>query len=304
MSFIPLFVLNTIIWGTTWFAIKYQVVVVSLIWSVVYRFGLASLILLSFCILTRRKLSYPRKTHTIMALQGLFLFCLNYVLYYVGTYYLISGLVALLGASTIFFNIINARIFFNMPIMARVVTGASIGFLGLIIVFSGEIWQMYQHAESLQGVAIGIISCILAALSASFGNMAAVKLHQMQVPMLQGAAISMVYGTLYSAIIALLLHQPIQFSLAASYLISLFYLIILGTIIAFGCYLTLLNTVGPARAAYISIITPVVAIIISTFFENFRWNYSTVLGMILIIGGNVLVLTKRKASVKATLPVE
>ncbi len=300
MSFIPLFILNTVIWGTTWLAIKYQIEVVSPIWSVVYRFGLASLLLLVFCLLTRRNLGYSRVAHSIMALQGLFLFCLNYILYYIGTSYLISGLVALIGACTIFFNIINSYLFFKMPIMIRVVVGASIGFLGLAIVFSNEIGKMYQETAGLRGIIIGIMCCVLGALIASFGNMTAVKLHRMQIPLLQGAAISMIYGTLYSTVIALLFQQPLQFSFSPSYLISLFYLTIFGTIIAFGCYLTLLNNVGPARAGYISIITPLVAILISTFFESFSWSYVTVIGMILIIGGNVLVLTKRNPSVKAS----
>lgn len=300
MSFIPLFILNTVIWGTTWLAIKYQIEVVSPIWSVVYRFGLASLLLLVFCLLTRRNLSYSRVAHSIMALQGLFLFCLNYILYYLGTSYLISGLVALIGACTIFFNIINSYLFFKMPIMIRVVVGASIGFLGLAVVFSNEIGKMYQATAGLRGIIIGIMCCVLGALIASFGNMTAVKLHRMQIPLLQGAAISMIYGTLYSTVIALLFQQPLQFSFSPSYLISLFYLTIFGTIIAFGCYLTLLHNVGPARAGYISIITPLVAILISTFFESFSWNYVTVIGMMLIIGGNVLVLTKRNPSVKAS----
>lgn len=300
MSFIALFILNTLIWGTTWLAIKYQIEVVSPIWSVVYRFGLASLLLLFFCILTRRKLGYSKAAHGIMALQGLFLFCLNYLLYYIGTSYLISGLVALIGACTIFFNIINSYLFFKMPVMIRVVIGASIGFLGLAVVFSNEIWKMYQEAISLRGISMGIICCVLGALMASFGNMTAIKLHRMQIPLLQGAAISMMYGTLYSTLIALLFQQPLQFSFSASYLISLFYLTIFGTIIAFGCYLTLLNNVGPAQAGYISIITPLVAILISTFVESFSWNYVTVIGVILIIGGNILILTKRNPSVKTS----
>lgn len=300
MSFVPLFLLNTIIWGTTWFAIKYQVDVVTPIWSVVYRFGLASIMLVLYCLISQRSLIYPRKVHVVLMLQGLFLFCLNYILYYIGTSYLISGLVALIGACTIFFNIINSRIFFKMPMITRVVTGASIGLMGLSIVFSSEIWQLYQQATSLHNVMIGIICCVLGALTASLGNMTAVRLYQMQIPVLQSAALSMIYGTFFSALIALSLHQPMQFSLSYSYLISLAYLVIFGTIIAFGCYLTLLNTVGPARAAYISIITPVVAIVISTLFENFNWNYSTAFGMALIIAGNILVLTKPNPTVKAT----
>jgi len=296
MPFIVLFILNTVIWGTTWLAIKYQVEFVSPLWSVIYRFGLAAVLLLGYCVITRRNLVYNRATHLVMVLQGLFFFCLNYVLYYIGSVYLISGLVALIGACTIFFNILNSRLFFKMSIVPRVVMGACLGLLGLIMVFGAEIWKMYQHSLNFQGLKIGVLCCVLGALTASLGSMAAVQLNRMHVPMLQGAAISMVYGTFFTLLLALVMHSPPHFSLSLKYLISLLYLVVFGTIIAFGCYLTLLNTVGPAQAAYISIITPVIALLISTLFEDFHWTTATYVGMAFILLGNVLVLTKRNPS--------
>ena len=211
MAFLPLFILNTLIWGTTWLAIKYQVEVVSPIWSVVYRFGLASALLAAYCLIRCRSLSYSRSAHCIMAIQGLLLFCLNYILYYIGSQYLITGLVALLSATNIFFNIINARVFFKMPVVGRVVLGAAMGLIGLAIVFSAQIIQMYHQNNQLHGILVGITCCILGALSASLGNMTAVKLHNKQIPMLESATISMMYGTLFSASIALIMQEPLQF---------------------------------------------------------------------------------------------
>lgn len=299
MSFLPLFILNTLIWGTTWIAIKYQVDVVSPVWSVVYRFSIASALLACFCLITRRSLAYNRQAHLIMATQGLCLFCLNYILYYIGTKYLITGLVALISAMNIFFNIFNSKLFFKMPIIRRVFIGASIGMLGLAVVFSGELLQICRVNTDLKFILFGVLCSCLAAYIASLGNMTALKLHRMQIPLLQSATISMAYGAVFSLIIAILSRAPLQFSLNYSYLISLTYLIIFGTIIAFGCYLSLLASVGPARAAYISIITPVVAILLSTLVEGFVWTYNTFIGMLLIVCGNILVLTKRNPSVKA-----
>jgi drug/metabolite transporter (DMT)-like permease len=295
MSHIFLFCINVLIWGSTWLAIKYQVDAVSPIWSVVYRFSLAVVLLLLFCTLTKRKLSFAWRLHPLMALQGLLLFCLNYILYYVATTYLISGLVALIGASAIFFNIVNARLFFNMPIVARVVTGACLGMIGLAIVLSGELAQMYQRAGGLTNLWIGIGCCLVATLSASFGNMVAVRLNQLQLPILQSATISMCYGSVFSCIVALLSQQSPTISLTPSYLFSLLYLTILGTIVAFGCYLTLLSRIGPAKTSYISIVTPVIAMLLSTFCEGFVWKLSTLAGIALILYGNIMVLTRGKA---------
>ncbi len=295
MSYLALFSLNVLIWGSTWFAIKYQVTTVSPLWSVAYRFGLAALILFTFCLYTGRKIKLNRQTQALLALQGLLLFCLNYILYYLGTTYLISGLVAMMSASAIFFNLINARLFFKMPIVFNVVAGACLGIVGLGIVLSGELSQMSTRAGGSMNLVLGISCCLVATFMASLGNMVAVRLNQLQAPLLPGVTISMCYGAVFTAIIALVTKQNPTISFNLSYIISLLYLALFGSVIAFACYLTLLSRIGPAKASYISIITPVIAMLLSTLFEGFVWKLSTLTGIILIIYGNVLVLAKRQA---------
>jgi drug/metabolite transporter (DMT)-like permease len=90
------------------------------------------------------------------------------------------------------------------------------------------------------------------------------------------------------------------FEFTLSYITSLFYLSTIGSVIAFGCYFTLLNKIGAHKASYASIMFPAVAVVISTFIEGFLWNSHTIIGFICMIIGNIVVLSKPKVKVNAS----
>ncbi len=288
-----LYTLTSLIWGSTWYAIQFQIDDISPLWSIVYRFSIASSLLILFCIFTQKNLKFTFKNHCTMAVQGLLLFCLNYIFFYLGSTYLISGTVALISANIQFMNIINSRIIFKVPIKLSVVLSAIMGITGLAIVFIAQMSKIYpHHAINHTQQIIGLIICLMGTLFASWGNMASAYNQKTHLPIIQSNAFGMLYGALFTLIIAVCLGQKPTISWTFPYISTLLYLAIFGSIIAFGSYLKLLGHIGPSRAAYIFVITPLIALLISTYFEQFQWHVITAVGIILIVFGNILALYK------------
>ncbi|GAB6147444.1 hypothetical protein JCM12294_48930 [Desulfocicer niacini] len=171
-----------------------------------------------------------------------------------------------------------------------VLFAASIGLLGMILIFWPEISSVNFSNEALQGIIIGFIGVIMYSL----GNVTVQRNYQKQLPLIQSNAFSMAYGALFMIIISLLLKKSFIFDFSIEYLSSLLYLVIFGSVIAFYCYFSLVGKIGADRAAYGSIVTPVIALILSTFFEDYRWSSCAVTGMFLLIIGNLLVFNKKQ----------
>lgn len=296
-----LYTVTVLIWGSTWLAIHFQLGNVPPTWSVAYRFAIASAVLMIFCLVTGRNLHFSRREHAAMALQGALLFSLNYILYYFGSMYFVSGLVAIIFASIIIMNIINSRIFFGTPLVPKVIIGAVVGLLGLTLVFSSQWPQFHLQQQGISYLISGILICFLATLVASFGNMASLYNQRLKLPIIQSNAFGMMYGTIIMIIIALLFGHKLSFDSSFRYVSSLLYLAIVGTVLAFGAYLQLLGRIGPERASYAFVLLPIVALALSAGFEGFQWNSLTLGGIVLILLGNGLVLVAKN---KTELPSE
>jgi drug/metabolite transporter (DMT)-like permease len=143
-----LYLITVLIWGTTWYAIKFQLGVVEAEVSLVYRFLLAAVILLMFCLLTKRNLRFSMSQHFFIALQGLFLFSTNYLIFYWATGMLTSGIVALLFSTVILMNIVNGALFLRQSISARVIIGAMFGISGIAAIFWSEVAGLENNAST------------------------------------------------------------------------------------------------------------------------------------------------------------
>ena len=284
-----IYVIVVLIWGTTWFVIKFQLGVVAPEISLVYRFGLAAICVFLFARLTGNPLRLSWRDHRFVALQGLTLFCLNYWMTYLSTQYLTSGLVAVIFTSIIFFNLINSRMIFGTPIERRVLVAAGAGMVGVALLFLPEM----QAAIDNPTIAHGALLALTATYVASLGNMAAMRNTQGGLPVLTVNAYGMAYGAVGLAVIALIRGTPIAFDPRWPYVVSLLYLSLAGTSLAFGLYLALLKRIGAARAAYTSVLFPVVALIVSTLFEDYRWSLAAFTGLAALIAGNALALGGR-----------
>jgi len=284
-----IYAIVVLIWGTTWYAIKFQLGVVAPEISLVYRFGLAALCVFVFARIAGSPMRLSWRDHRFVALQGLTLFCLNYWMTYLSTQFLTSGLVAVLFTSIILLNLINARLFFGIAVEARVLLAAATGALGVALLFLPEL----QAAMGDRTVIHGALLALGATYLASLGNMAAMRNTQAGMPVVTANAYGMAYGTVGLAVIAAIRGTPVDFDPSWPYVVSLLYLSLAGTSLAFGLYLVLIKRIGPSRAAYTSVLFPVVALMVSTFFEGYRWSIPSFAGLAVRVAGNALALSRR-----------
>lgn len=281
-----------LIWGSTWAAIPFQLGSVAEEVSVGYRFGLAAVALYTYAFASRRPLRLPAAACPFVFLQGALLFCINYFFVYYGTAYLTSGVVAVLFSSILILNAVFERLFFGRRIDARFWLAAAVGISGIALIFSTEISELSFTDRSVHGGMLVLSGTLIASL----GNMAAVSNTKRGLPVIAVNAHAMAFAAVLALLIALGLGKPLDFSPRADYVLSLLYLAIFGSAIAFGCYLALLKLIGAARASYSSVLFPVVALLISTAFEGYRWTIPAAIGMLLTFAGNWLILSQRKTA--------
>jgi drug/metabolite transporter (DMT)-like permease len=295
---LTLYLTTVLIWGSTFFAIRFQLGGVAEEVSVVYRFTLAALIILAYCAARGRRLRFSAPEHGWMALQGLLLFGANYLLVYLATSLLTSGLIALLFSSIIVMNIVLAALLFRRRIEPPVVAGALLGLGGIGLVFWPELVLLDPSADALRGMALALLGTLVA----SFGNMVSLRNQGAGLPVVQSNGYGMGYGALLMALWAAGRGLPFAFDVSAGYLLSLGYLALFGSVLAFGSYLTLLGRIGPGRAAYAMVLFPLVALLLSTLFEEYHWSATAFAGMLLVVVGNVLALAVPARPARVPLP--
>lgn len=290
MKYFLFYTATVLIWGSTWIGIKLQLGVVEPIVSVGYRFALAAIILLLWCWFRRLPMRFSAADHLCIALQGTFLFAINYLLFYLAELYIASGLAAVIFSTILLMNMLNGAIFLRSPIDMRVVAGGTLGLAGIVLVFRPEISSFTLENHGLRG----ILLCIAATFLASLGNILSARNQKNRLPVVQTNGYGMAYGAVLMLLLALFSGKSFQIDVSFSYLGSLFYLSVFGSIIAFGCYLSLIGNIGADRAAYATLLFPLVALAISTFWEGYHWTGSAICGVALILSGNLLMLQRKK----------
>jgi len=281
-----LFAVVTLIWGSTWLAIKFQLGPVVPEVSVAYRFLLASLLLAAWCVSQRKSLRFTARQHRLIALHGVLMFGLNYLGVYWAEQYATSGLVAVLFSTIVFMNAIGARIAFGTPLGVRTLSAAALGVTGVALLFLPELLAARAGGDAALGVAFGLAATALA----SAGTFAALRNQRASIPLLPGIAWGMLYGSMIAAAAAVARGAHWGFETSVPYVLSLLYLSVFGTIVAFGAFLTLLKRVGPGPSAYVNVATPVVALALSTLFEGYHWTWVSALGVALALVANGIAL--------------
>jgi drug/metabolite transporter (DMT)-like permease len=289
------YLLTVLIWGSTWLAIKFQLGVVSPELSVAYRFFLASALIFAYSLVRKLPLKFTREQHLFMLLQGALLFSINYILVYFAEVSITSGLVAVIFSLVIVFNVLFGALFLKRPVDVRVLIGGLVGIGGLALIF----WPELSGFSLTSAVTLGLLFAVISSLSASLGNIVSARNQANGLPVIQTNAYSMGYGALITLLIALIRGAPLTLEFTPAYLGSLLYLALFGSVIAFGSYLTLLGRIGPDRAAYSTILFPVVALLLSALFESMALDVTQFGGVGLILLGNVVVLTRPKPVVMA-----
>jgi drug/metabolite transporter (DMT)-like permease len=290
VSNLHLFIACVAIWGSTWIAITFQLGRVAPEASVFYRFLLASLLLFVFCLARRLPLRYSARQHAWIALQGVFMFSVSYIFVYYAEANVVSGLVAVGYSASPLLAMLGMRAFFGTQMTARLALGSLLGMVGITLVFYPEIAQLRGGGRPV----LGAVFTALAVLVSTFGSLVAHRNQQAKLPLWQSMAWGMLYGSIFSLVATVAGGESLAFEASAPYMLSLLYLAVLGSVVAFAGYLTLLERIGMARAGYIGVMVPIVALVISAAFEGFRWHALTWAGIAVSVLGNIVILRGRQ----------
>ena len=283
-----LFISTLIVWGPTWYIIKFQLGIVDPMTSVFYRFFLSAIIILIFCVFKKINLKFSLKEHLFIAALGISLFNINYVFFYLSTVHLISGFVALCFSSILFMNVVNNIVFKGKYPKIMTLVGGFIGTLGLLFIFYDEIINF----EFSKSTSIGILLGVLATYFASIGNLISEYTSKIKMDVVAVTGYGMLYGSITLLIYLLLVGIDLNFDFSYRYIVSLLYLSIFGSVFGFILYLSIIKNIGANDAAYIAIIMPLIALIISTIFEGLIWDMNLYIGAFLVIFGNILILKR------------
>ena len=288
MQVVLLYAVVVLIWGSTWVTIPFQFGVVAEEVSVAYRFAIAAVALYLYAIIAGKRIRLPLHYYPMVIVQGFLLFSLNYFFVYYGTAYITTGLVAVTFSLIVVFNAFFERVFFGTLLEGRLLVASFLGMLGIALIFWPEVTTLSLQDTTISGLLLVVIGVVIASL----GNMAAVVNTARHLPVVAVNAHGMACGALLSVVAAAILGREFNFSYEPGYIWSLLFLAIFGSSIAFGSYLALIRKIGSARAAYTSVLFPVVALAISTVVEDYQWTGLAVIGVMLTIVGNWLALRK------------
>ena len=284
-----LYAITVLVWGSTWFAIEFQLGVVAPEVSIVYRYAGASLLLFAWGRIRGLQLAFSLQHHLRFFLLGMLLFGLNYILAYRAQIYISSALTAIAFSTILWMNIINARLFFGVRAGRRVLFGALLGVAGIFTLFAPQV-SGFTFSDS---ILYGSMLAVFGALVASFGNMASQSAQKTGLPVIQSNAWGMLYGAVITGLISVYQGHKFVFDWSPGYVGSLLYLTIFGSIVAFGAYLTLLGRIGAHKAGYAMVMFPVVALILSAAFEGLEVDGPVIVGTLLVLAGNLFVLNTK-----------
>ncbi len=280
-----LFVVTVLIWGTTWIASAWQIGSVDVVVSVFYRFALACIIFL-FGLAALGRLQWPVRWRFVV-LQALCLFCFNFICFYQATSYMPSGLVSVIFSLATIFNAINARLFFGEHIRPRIVIAGAIGVLGLALLF----WRDLTISFDVN-VIFGMSWATAGTVFFSLGNMMSRKNSQHGVTPVIANAWGMGIGALVLLGIVFLRKESLSLPPSQSYVWALVYLALIGSVVGFSTYLMLVARLGSDRAAYATVLFPIVALLLSTQFEGYIWHPIAICGVALTMVGNLVMFSK------------
>lgn len=281
-----LYLLTVMIWGTTWIAITFQLGVVPAPVSIAYRFWIAAAVLMAILLISRKPWWPPRQAWPWLFAQGIALFCLNFLCFYYASQWITSGLEAVVFSTAPLWIAITGRIFLGRPIKPQVMLGALLGLGGIVLLFAPQMAGHWQDSHTLLGLALSLGGTLCFAC----GNLLSSRMQSMGLgltPLLTNAW-AMLIGATTLGVGALALGMPFTIDPSPRYLGGLLYLAIPGSVIGFTAYLMLVGRIGPDRAAYSTVLFPIVALTVSTFYEGYHWTAPALAGLALVLAGNLL----------------
>lgn len=285
------FLLITLVWGSTWLVIKDQLVSVPPSWSVAYRFAIGGVAMLIWARLRGDPIQIGQRALGFAILLGLAQFVLNFNFVYRAEQHITSGVVAVVYALLLVPNAILARIFLGQRMGLQLLVGSLVAVAGISLLFLHE---GRLSAAGTGETALGIILSLIGVLCASTSNVMQASSLAARIPMTSLLGWAMLSGSFINAAFALVVEGAPTYDLRPSYTLGLLYLGVIGSAVTFSIYFRLIRAIGPAKAAYTSVLIPVVAMLLSTLFEGYRWSWLAGGGAVLVLCGLAIALTARR----------
>lgn len=280
-----------LIWGSTWLVITGQLGVVPPSWSVSYRFVVAGVTMLAYAAYRGELARLDARGWAFASVLGVFQFCLNFNFVYRAEGFVTSGLVAVVFGLLLVPNAVFARIFLGQRLGRQLLVGSGIAISGVALLFAHELRSDPRGASALL---TGIGFTLAGVLSASAANVMQGTTTAKAYPMLGMLGVAMLIGAGVDAAYAWATVGAPVFPSSVTYWLGVLYLGVAASAIAFPLYFGLIRIIGPAKAAYNGVLVPVIAMLLSTAFEGYRWSLLAGAGAALAIVGLVVALTARR----------
>lgn len=285
-----LYAASVLIWGLSWIAMHYQVGSVAPEVSIVWRFAIAAPLMFALAAMRGENLRYRLAEHRYFVGLGAAIFSTNFLLFYYAAQHVTSGLLSIVFSLASVGNVMLSALVFGARIERRAIAGGALGVLGVAAMFYPELGGLSFDGAAFMGLALALGGT----LSFCIANMVSVAAQRRRLPVFASTAWGMTYGATFIALLALARGKTFTIEMSVTYLGGLAYLAIIGSFIAFGVYFTLLGRIGAARTGYTTVMYPVVALLVSTFAEDYRWSLLAGLGLAGVLLGNVLILRAPK----------
>jgi drug/metabolite transporter (DMT)-like permease len=290
------FAIATIIWGTTWIVIRDQLGTVPPTWSVAYRFAAGAVAMFIYAALTKSPFRIGRAGQIFAIIFGFAQFVLNFNFVYRAEGFITSGLVAVIFALLIVPNAVLGRVFLKQPLSGRFLIGSLVAVVGVGMLITQEV---RADAAGTEATILGTIFTLLGVLSASTANIMQGTARGRALPMASTLAWGMLWGTVMNAVFGLATVGPPVMVWTPGYIGGVIYLGVFASAVAFTCYFSVIRAVGPARAAYSGVLTPIIAMVISTFVEDYRWSSLALAGGVVALAGLLIALSARRPEPKS-----
>jgi drug/metabolite transporter (DMT)-like permease len=283
-----LYAVTILTWGSSWYAMHLQLGVVAPEVSLFWRFSGAAILMLVIALVRGQPLRFPWRTHLRFAALGACLFSTNLLMYYNAGLTVNSGLLAVFFSLAAIVNPLMATVVLKQPLQPRLLLAALVGIFGVMLMFGPE-----ALLDNKDGAGHGLLFAAMGTLLFSSGNMISGRIQYAGISVLSANAWGMVYGSTLLGLVAYVNGRPFIIEPTVYYLGSMVWTIVFSSVIAFFVYLTLLGRIGAARTSYTTVLFPVLALLISTVFENYHWTPLGGLGLLCVLGGNLMGMVRR-----------
>lgn len=284
------------IWGSTWLFIKLGLQDLPPLTFAGIRFIIAVIILSALIFARKVPLPVKRREWMFLAVTGVLSFSLNYGLVFWGEQYISSGLAALLQSTLPLFGLIIAHFYLpGEPMTVPRIAGVGLGVFGVAVIFSNQL--QVSGPRALWGSA----ALVLSALCAAYANVL-VKTYGLNLQPSVLAAGQMLFGLVPLLLIGIPLEgNPLNYRWTPIAIISLFYLAIVGTVIAFLLYYWLIHNMDVTKTMLIALVTPVAAVILGMLVLKEEMHWRTLIGGAMIIAGLAFNVVRRSRKPESKL---